>query len=103
MASMGGDVSTTQTLPTPDVLESLEFEPTCTVGEHPDDKRMRCAAVAEWCGALRCCGELVLWCTPHREVLRRESPTGAWTCGHCHATVPGPRAEQCFSRIERIR
>lgn len=96
-------MTATQTMPTSDVLEAMDFEPTCTVGEHPDDHRKRCGLAAEWYGVVRCCGALMLWCTPHRECLRRESPTGSWDCGHCGETVPGPRAEQCYSRIERIR
>ena len=84
------------------MLVSLDFEPTCSVGEAPGDPD--CDAAAQWVAAVTGCGCIRLYCDPHMsEVTGYQLVPPLVACPVCGGHVSAITARGWFSRIERIR
>lgn len=72
----------TQTLPVPDLVESLDFEPTCEAASG-------CDRAAQWFGELPCKCAAHLGCDPHYRQTRSAMHGLQWICRRCGAYFAG--------------
>lgn len=77
----------THVLPDTDVLQELDFEPSC--GWHNLTVNKDCGVPAKWCAILPCCGHVVLFC--HGHANNRDDLFQCLGCEYMHETRLGWR------------